>query len=76
MSAQRLCAVKYGGWAENTYVHVIPRGRAGAKVNIHVQTLHELDGVVYHMQVKTTKSRHGVLQGVPLVSREDVRICT
>jgi len=35
----RLCAVEFGGWTDNTYVHVIPRAHKGAKVNIHVRTL-------------------------------------
>jgi len=72
VTPRRLCAIEYGGWIDSTYVHVIPRGHAGANVNVHVRTLEELDGMVYHMQVKSTDSRCGVPDGVPQVSRDDV----
>jgi len=36
MTPRRLYALEYGGWTNNTYVHVIPRGRERVKVNIHV----------------------------------------
>jgi len=42
-------AVEFGGWTDNTYVHVLQSGHAAAKVNMHVRTLPEFDGVVYHM---------------------------
>ena len=68
----RVVAVEYGGWTDNTYVHVVPSGRAGAKVNMHVRTLQELNGVVYQMQIQCTDSRRGVLSGVPKVSHNEV----
>ena len=57
-------------------MHVVLSGRAGAKVNMHVRKLQELDGVVYQMQIQCTDSRRGVPSGVPEVSRNEVQICT
>ena len=72
----KVAAVEFGGWIHNTYVHVVPSGHAGAKVTMHVRTLQELDGVVYHMQVQSIDSRCGVTSCVLEVSGNEVRICT
>ena len=68
--------VQYGGWTDDTYLHVIPREREGAKVDITLRTLQQLDGVVYNMEARTTASRRGVPLGVPVARSQDVRICT
>ena len=68
----RVAAVEYGGWIDNTYMHVVPSGRAGAKVNMHVRTLQELDGVIYQMQIQCTDYRRGVPSCMPDVSCNEV----
>lgn len=73
---QMRTAIQYDGWTDDTYLHVIPGGREGVRVDITLHTIQQLDGVVYNMEVQTTTSRQGVPPRVPLASTEDVRICT
>jgi len=68
--------VQYGGWTDASYVHVLPPGSAGAKVNVTAMVVEQLDGVAYNVQLTTTTSTRGLPQGVPLATHEEVRICT
>jgi len=38
--------VRYGGWTDNTYLFVLPRGGAAGKFDINFSTLEELNGVI------------------------------
>ncbi|KAJ8432346.1 hypothetical protein Cgig2_021116 [Carnegiea gigantea] len=68
-----LQAIEYSGWT--TYLHVLPVGRAAAKVDVTLRTVQWLDGVIYNIELQSTESRRGVPQGIPLATTTDVQIC-
>ncbi|KAJ8433150.1 hypothetical protein Cgig2_007114 [Carnegiea gigantea] len=66
--------VRYGGWTDNAYMFVLPRGHAMAKFDINYTTLEELDGVLYDIHTVMSTSHEGLPEGVPRVTSEDVRV--
>ena len=75
VSPWKLYAIQYSGRTDDTYLHVLPWGRLGAKVDITLRTLQELHGIIYHIKVQTTESKRGLPKGIPVASTKDVCIC-
>ncbi|KAJ8422409.1 hypothetical protein Cgig2_013229 [Carnegiea gigantea] len=71
-----LQAIQYGGWTDHTYRHVLPVGRAAAKVDVTLRTIQQLDRVLCNIELQTAECRRGVPQGFPLTTTTDVQICT
>ena len=66
--------VRYGGWTDNTYLFVLPRGGAAGKFDINFSTLEELNGVIYDLHGTMTLCNEGFPEGIPCVTTEDVRV--
>jgi len=69
-------AIHYGGWTDDTYIHVVPPGCAGVKVNVMAGVVEELDGVTYDVQFTPITCVRGLPQGVRFATSDDVRIYT
>jgi len=57
--------IRYGGWTNNTYLHVLRSDSHVAKIAITFTTLAELGGVVYNIHSQLAKSTIGMLPEVP-----------
>jgi len=66
--------VRYGGWTDNTYLFVVPRGGAAGKFDINFRPLEELNGVLYNVHSTTTLCNEGFPECIPSVTTEDVRV--
>jgi len=66
--------VRYGGWTDNTYLFVVPRGGAAGKFDINFSPLEELNGVIYDVHSTVTLSNEGFPEYNPAVTTEDVRV--
>ena len=49
--------VQCGGWTDDTYLHVLPPGRVGAKASVTGKVVQELDEVTYNVEVTTNTFR-------------------
>jgi len=68
--------VKYGGWTDNTYLHILPAGDESGKVSISATIVEQLDGVTYNVNLKSSTSTRGLPERLAMTTYENVRITT
>ncbi|KAJ8431547.1 hypothetical protein Cgig2_029576 [Carnegiea gigantea] len=66
--------VHYGGWTDKTHLFVLHRGVAAAQFDINYTSLEELNGVIYNIHARTTRSNAEFTDGVAQVSVEEVHV--
>ncbi|KAJ8432709.1 hypothetical protein Cgig2_009767 [Carnegiea gigantea] len=67
-------AIRFGGWIDDTYLHVLSTNSSATKFNINFMTLEELDEVVYDIHNRSTNSIAGMMPRVPYHTTQDVLI--
>ena len=53
-----MTVVQYGGGTDNTYLHLIPGEHEGAKVDVTLRTLQQLDEEVYNVKTHSLSLIH------------------
>ena len=69
-------ALHYGGWTDETYLHVIPPGDDSETVSVRSRTVQQLDGLTYDVHITTSNCTWGLPAGVPRTALEEVRVAT